>query len=214
MNELEQKQQFARDVYAIIRNKLFYDYDLDNDDLARYMLSQTMQESGWGQRQSGKYNYFGIKAKKGEPFSSILTTEYINGKPTKLQQNFRDYENLEDGLSEYIKLLMNVYNVGEHSSSIDDYATHVAKRYATDPEYVKKLKGVYEGRTFRNALKGYTVTPQKKKKLQLEYPPIFKPVNDLRKPEPIIIPYKKSGGNIIQKFKTKFKIEKLISNYR
>ena len=58
--------------------------------LARYMASQIIEESGWGQKPSGTFNYLGIKAKKGEPYTSTLTTESINGKEQKVIEKFKN----------------------------------------------------------------------------------------------------------------------------
>ena len=90
MTEIEQKQQFARDSYKAIRNILYKEHGIDNDNLARYMTLQVLQETEWGKKPSGKNNYFGIKAKKGEPYTSTLTTESINGKEQKVIEKLKN----------------------------------------------------------------------------------------------------------------------------
>ena len=106
------------------------------------MSSQIMQESGWGQKQSGKNNYFGIKAKKVEPYTSVLATEEINGKKIKLNQNFRDYESFEEGISSYIDLLINNYDILNHGTSINNSSKLVSLN-AGDVVYLYEINNYY-----------------------------------------------------------------------
>lgn len=154
------KQQFARDVYSNLRNILYHSYNSDNDDLARWMTAQIMGESDWGQRPTGTYNHFGIKAKKGEPYTEVLTTEYINGVKRKMPQRFRNYDSLEDALKGYVGLLVDNYNVLD-SDSLDSFTGHL-KKYATNPNYAKDISNIYNGKTFVGALKDFTVDPRRK----------------------------------------------------
>lgn len=227
MTEIEQKQQFARDSYKAIRNILYKEHGINNDNLARYMTLQVLQETEWGKKPSGKNNYFGIKAKNNEPFTSVLTTEYIDGKKTMLKQNFRDYDSLEDGYSSFVRNLVTNYDIKNHAKSLNDYTSHVAKKYATDPEYSNKLSGIYNGRTFRQAMDGYYVElPRKFAKpsyIHVEYPDALRvdrlepytPIPRIPKPmHPIKenfwkawsqMPYKQQGGTIMNKTIKKFK---------
>lgn len=153
-----------------------------------------MEESGWGTRQTGTYNYFGIKARKGEPSKKVLTTENINGKEKKLFQDFRNYQSLEEGLASYVDLLVNNYDILSHGTSMDDYAYHLKQKgYATREDYPKRLSGIYNGRTFRQALQDYQVTPEPEL-YQFDYHsiPSWQPP----------ISYKKQGGKF---YKPKFR---------
>ena len=226
MTEIEQKQQFARDSYKAIRNILYKEHGIDNDNLARYMTLQVLQETEWGKKPSGKNNYFGIKAKNNEPFTSVLTTEYIDGKKTMLKQNFRDYDSLEDGYSSFVKNLVTNYDIKNHAKSLNDYTSHVAKKYATDPEYANKLSGIYNGRTFKQAMDGYYIElPRKFAKpsyTPVEQPDALRvsklepyiPISYTPKPNPIQdnfwkawsqMPYKQQGGTIMNETIKKFK---------
>lgn len=196
MNELEQKQQFARDTYNAVRNILYNKYNVNNNNLAGYMTSQIMEESGWGQKPTGTYNYFGIKARKGEPYTEVLTTENINGKEQKLKQKFRNYENLEDGLNGYIDLLVNKYDILNHGYSIFDYSRQLkSKGYATRADYENRLQGVYNGKTFRKALDNYN-PDIKIKQFEWQTPQQYQ-----------FIQFKKQGGTMKQKQKKIIKAE-------
>ena len=225
MNELEQKAQFARDTYKSVRDILYNKYRNYNDNLARYMTAQVMEESGWGQKPTGTYNYFGIKAKKNEPFTEVLTTESIGGKEQKIKQNFRNYNSLEEGLSGYVDLLVNNYDILNHGNSIKDYARQLkSKGYATRDDYESRLEGVYNGKTLKYALGNYSYNPpiSTDKIIHTEYPDatrvnrleFIKPIKYTpRKMNPIKrnfwtewsrMPYKRQGGNI--KLKRKIKL--------
>lgn len=194
---MDVKQQFARDTYKAVRNILYKKYKTDNDNLARYMTAQIMGESGWGQKPSGTFNYFGIKAKSGEPYTEVLTTEYINGQKKKMMQRFKNYKNLEDGMEGYIDLLVNNYDILNHGDSIQRYGTQLkSKGYATDPNYATRIADIYNGRTFRSALDGYTINPGNPASLG-NYSPFLSNV-----PEKIKIPrfpLKRLGGILISR---------------
>ena len=50
-------------------------------------VAQFLLESDWGRRGMGEANnFFGIKARTGEPSVTLETTEFVNGKPVKVPQ--------------------------------------------------------------------------------------------------------------------------------
>lgn len=118
----------------------------------RFILAHAALESGWGQReirgQNGEasHNLFGIKAGGNWEGASVqtLTTEYRQGVPMKLTQNFRAYNDYQAGFTDYANLLKTRYagalSAGEDG---DVFAQGLAKGgYATDPAYGAKLKSV------------------------------------------------------------------------
>jgi flagellar protein FlgJ len=119
---------------------------------ARFILAHAALESGWGQREirgadgEASHNLFGIKAGASWDGDSVqtLTTEYRQGVPMKLTQNFRAYDDYSAGFTDYANLLKARY--AEALSSGEDsevFAKGLASGgYATDPAYAGKLKSV------------------------------------------------------------------------
>ncbi|WP_350304300.1 flagellar assembly peptidoglycan hydrolase FlgJ [Photorhabdus viridis] len=119
------------------------------------IIAQAALESGWGQREiltaDGKpsHNLFGIKAGKGwkGPVTNILTTEYINGEPQKMKDNFRVYGSYVEAITDYVKLLTESPRYARVASSVTPeqgaYSLQQAG-YATDPGYAKKLVSVIQ----------------------------------------------------------------------
>ena len=120
---------------------------------ARFILAHAALESGWGQREirgangESSHNLFGIKAGRSWDGASVqtLTTEYRQGVPMKLQQNFRAYVDYSAGFTDYANLLKSRYSgaLATGDSSGDVFAKGLAAGgYATDPAYAGKLKSV------------------------------------------------------------------------
>lgn len=76
---------------------------------AAFILAHAFLESGKGQSELTKRanNFFGIKARAGEPFVTMDTTEIINGKAIKIPQRFRKYETARNSFKSYLELLSN-----------------------------------------------------------------------------------------------------------
>ena len=113
----------------------------------KFMLAQISLETGYGKSQlfSKYFNVGGVKAVKGQPFITYLTTECNkNGVCTKVYQNFAKYNNLAEGLSAHSKILTNRYfkKYANKTNDPKEYAILLqsgAPKYATDPDYVKKI---------------------------------------------------------------------------
>ncbi|WP_244186084.1 flagellar assembly peptidoglycan hydrolase FlgJ [Xenorhabdus ishibashii] len=114
------------------------------------IIAQAALESGWGQREiltkEGKpsYNLFGIKAGKHwqGPVTNIMTTEYIDGEPKKMQDSFRVYGSYMEAITDYVKLLTENprYTKVAQSTTAEQGAYSLQEAgYATDPGYAKKL---------------------------------------------------------------------------
>lgn len=83
----------ARDILA----RKYKIFDLN---LAKLIASQAMHESAWGEKPTGTYNYYGMKAKQGEPYTLRDTHELINGKYVKVKSKFKNYNSFEEGINE------------------------------------------------------------------------------------------------------------------
>ncbi|MDP2788329.1 MAG: flagellar assembly peptidoglycan hydrolase FlgJ [Pseudomonadota bacterium] len=119
---------------------------------SRYILAHAALESGWGEReirgQNGEasHNLFGIKAGRNWDGASVqtLTTEYRQGMPMKLAQNFRAYDDYSAGFTDYAKVLKSRYGAALAAGADGDAFANglAAGGYATDPAYAGKLKAV------------------------------------------------------------------------
>ncbi|MBD2810757.1 flagellar assembly peptidoglycan hydrolase FlgJ [Xenorhabdus sp. Vera] len=114
------------------------------------IIAQAALESGWGQREiltaEGKpsHNLFGIKAGKHwkGAVTNIMTTEYIDGEPKKMQDSFRVYGSYVEAITDYVKLLTENprYTKVAQSTTAEQGAYSLQDAgYATDPGYAKKL---------------------------------------------------------------------------
>jgi flagellum-specific peptidoglycan hydrolase FlgJ len=118
-------------------------------------VAQFLLESDWGRRSMGDANnYFGIKARDGEPSVMMPTTEYENGKPVKVQQPFRKYESMAECFADHARLICNRTSGGKkiYAKALANpndpiaFANALTGVYATDPQYGAKLVSIMESR--------------------------------------------------------------------
>lgn len=114
------------------------------------LAAQWALESGWGKHQSGKNNYFGIKARPGEPGTMRRTREVLRGRNVMINDRFADYASLEDGIAArvaFIRENRRYTRGGYYSSSTPEQAAVALQRsgYATDPNYARSLIGIMRG---------------------------------------------------------------------
>jgi len=123
---------------------------------APFILGQAALESGWGKGEmrhaDGRpaHNLFGIKAGsrwEGETVE-VMTTEYINGKKTRMVDRFRAYDSYEASFNDWIKLMTRhprYENVLRNAASPESFAQGLQSAgYATDPAYADKLERVIQ----------------------------------------------------------------------
>ncbi|MDC9603583.1 flagellar assembly peptidoglycan hydrolase FlgJ [Xenorhabdus griffiniae] len=133
------------------------------------IIAQAALESGWGQREiltaEGKpsHNLFGIKAGKHwkGPVTNIMTTEYIDGEPKKMQDSFRVYSSYAEAITDYVKLLTENprYTKVAQSTTAEQGAYSLQEAgYATDPGYAQKLVSLIQQlkSTGKQMAKAYT----------------------------------------------------------
>ena len=111
---------------------------------ANYLVAQAALESNWGKSQSGKNNLSGIKvmaSQKGKGLGTVRRTrEVIDGKDVYINDEFRDFDSLEDFANYHINLLN---NKRYHAFNGDFINNVVRGGYATDPRYKNVLTRIY-----------------------------------------------------------------------
>jgi len=109
--------------------------------------AQVMLETSGGARPSATNNYLGLKATQDETNrgESTLqnTTENENGEVVSIKDNFKNFNTLEDMMSQYKKEWNDDF-MGRKGTVNVDTAEKAAKLlqanvYATDPDYAKKI---------------------------------------------------------------------------
>jgi peptidoglycan hydrolase FlgJ len=137
------------------------------------MLAQAVLESGWGQRipktaeGRSSFNVFGIKAGANWTGArAVADTVEFNGTVAKRQQAvFRAYDSIQDSVNDYVKLLGSSPRYSAALSSGSDPAAFVqamgSSGYATDPQYVNKLKQILTSDRLQSAFAVRTASLQK-----------------------------------------------------
>ena len=92
------------------------------------LFAQWALESDYGSKNTGDYNYFGIKAdanwkKNGGAYKNVLTQEVVNGKKGYYYKDFRSYKSAEEGIRDYVRLIATKYNGGDLNKIFSMYAT-------------------------------------------------------------------------------------------
>ncbi|HEX7381205.1 MAG TPA: flagellar assembly peptidoglycan hydrolase FlgJ [Nevskiaceae bacterium] len=123
---------------------------------ARVVIAQAALETGWGKSAIGDHNLFGIKATGNAPAITTTTTEYIDGRPQRVQDRFTRYASDRDAADGYARLVGANPRYRAVLGSGDDarrFATALQKAgYATDPHYAKKLVAVADSSHLNAAL--------------------------------------------------------------
>ena len=141
---------------------------------ATFMVAQAAHESGWGRREirnadgSTSFNVFGIKAGAGwkGKTAQVMTTEVIDGQPSKGVAKFRAYASYEESFRDYAQLMKSNPRYasvvaaassaqsnaqgsapgsaqGSAQASAQGFAQGLQRAgYATDPAYADKLTRV------------------------------------------------------------------------
>ena len=141
------------------------------------VIAQAALETGWGRHLpadaegASTFNYFGVKTGtswQGQS-ATATTTEFQQGAPAKLVQEFRRYDSPQQGIDDYVALLQSSSRYRQALGTGDDIAAFgrglMRGGYATDPDYVQKLVNTAASvRTLRagdggNALKSDALRP-------------------------------------------------------
>jgi flagellum-specific peptidoglycan hydrolase FlgJ len=116
-----------------------------------FIIAQLCLESGYGKSSltSKYFNFGGIKARAGEPFVSLMTTECKGNVCKKLPQNFRKFNNIQEGMEAQAKIYQNI-NFKKYLNKTKDAKEYAkllqsgAKKYATAPNYVNLISNVID----------------------------------------------------------------------
>ena len=112
---------------------------------ASVVLTQSALESYWGKKAPNNI-YFGIKGKAPDGESVNVATHEDTAKGhTAIRDNFRAYANYEEAAEDYGLFITTNKNYTEallHRKDPYKYADAVAKHYATDKKYAKKIKEI------------------------------------------------------------------------
>lgn len=110
----------------------------------RIIVAQAAQETGWGKHAPGN-NYFGIKSHGKGGGSNLATTEYVNGKPVRVNDSFRGYASPEDSVRGYADFLLENprYRSMMEAQGLDAQLQALGKSgYATDPNYANSVGAI------------------------------------------------------------------------
>jgi flagellar protein FlgJ len=123
---------------------------------ANFLIGQAALETGWGKSEpkakdgTSSHNLFGIKAGanwKGATVDTV-TTEYVNGKATKVVQKFRAYDSYTEAFADFARVMRGNSRYAQVLASGNDAAAYAQglqrAGYATDPQYAQKLQRVIE----------------------------------------------------------------------
>ncbi|MCO8292518.1 peptidoglycan DD-metalloendopeptidase family protein [Tetragenococcus halophilus] len=125
----------------------------EEDLYASVMLAQAILESNSGQSQLSQAPYYNLFGVKGQGASFKTLEEDSQGKMYTTQTTFKKYNNYEDSLGDYVKLIKNGiigdknFYQGSWKTNAENYrvATRfLTGRYATDHKYHEKLNQLIE----------------------------------------------------------------------
>lgn len=117
-------------------------------------VAQFLLESNWGRSGMGDaHNYFGIKARAGEPFVTRKTWEHINGADIQVDAQFRRFASLDECFAAHAALFFRtrsgrqIYGKAlNHPRDPVAFAHALTGVYATDPKYGAKLERIIRDR--------------------------------------------------------------------
>jgi peptidoglycan hydrolase FlgJ len=119
----------------------------------KFLLAQAALETGWGQnmindKNGASFNIFGIKADpswQGDA-TKVTTHEFMQGKKVKIQDQFRSYDNWQQGFNDYVDFIKSNPRYQDAVANVSDAKAYFAELqkagYATDPEYADKINRV------------------------------------------------------------------------
>lgn len=145
---MSNKQAFVQKI------ALFAIADMKNTFIpASLIIAQAALESAWGTSGLTKKgnNLFGIKGKGPAGSCTMPTTEYVNGKPIKVDAAFRAYNNWGESIADHTKLILGgvSWDRNKYKKVIGVDGRMAAKEiqkagYATDPKYADKLIAIMD----------------------------------------------------------------------
>lgn len=136
----KEQQKFIEDVAKFVQ-KYAAQYGIT---VHSPIIAQAILESGWGKSKlaSTYFNYFGMKCGSkwtGKSVNMKTMEEYTKGTLTQIQDNFRVYESMEDGVKGYFEFIQasryaNLKGITDPQKYLE---TIKADGYATSSAYVE-----------------------------------------------------------------------------
>ena len=136
------------------------------------LVAQAALETGWGQKMirradgSNSFNLFGIKADghwQGDR-ATVTTLEYEQGIARRQRAVFRAYGSLAESVADYVDFLR---SNPRYQQAIESAGNNMAflrglkeAGYATDPDYVEKIRSIMDGESFDQGMKPLIVAGQ------------------------------------------------------
>src|ERR1041385_405985 len=107
-------------------------------------VAQAALESNFGRSRLSveANNYFGIKARNGQPSVEMRTVEVVNGEQVTIRAKFAKFASMEDCFAARDRMILTLPCYAEAKACASDteaFARALAKRWATDPAYAGKL---------------------------------------------------------------------------
>lgn len=116
-------------------------------------VAQFLLESNWGRSEMGARNYFGIKARPGEPFVMRKTHEHLAGRDVQVDARFRAFRSMDECFAAHAELFFRTRGGREiyaaalsHPTDPIAFARALTGVYATDPLYGEKLVQIMRDR--------------------------------------------------------------------
>lgn len=111
-------------------------------------VAQAALESAWGESRLAQKanNYFGIKARWGESWIAMPTTECVAGEMRNVTARFARYASMAECFARRDQILRTAPIYAEaraHASEPIAFIHSLAKHWATDPAYAEKLEQLY-----------------------------------------------------------------------
>ncbi|MBP1042552.1 glycoside hydrolase family 73 protein [Vagococcus sp. BWB3-3] len=107
------------------------------------IIAQAILESDWGQSElaTSANNLFGIKGEHNNQSVIMRTDEYIDGERITIDDQFKKYDNLQQGMEDHLVFLKGAsYQPVLSAANYREAALAIqAGGYATDPRYADKL---------------------------------------------------------------------------
>ena len=112
-------------------------------------LAQAALETGYGRRPIGGHNLWGLKDLSWNPGKILVWTHEWNAKEKRyvpVQEAFEDFATPEEAFDAYGRLVTNspTYADAREHTDLRLYVFALAKRWATDPTYAKKVWVIIE----------------------------------------------------------------------
>ena len=136
------------------------------------LVAQAALETGWGQKMirradgSNSFNLFGIKADgrwQGDR-ATVTTLEYEQGVARRQRAAFRAYGSLAESVADYVDFLRSNPRYQQAIESAGNNMNFLRglkdAGYATDPDYVEKIRSIMDGKLFDQGMKPLIVAGQ------------------------------------------------------